>query len=110
MNTATMLLAIIALVLSAAVTLQTSKQLDKLYSIVSKQALREADFTNLLEDHDIRLKKMKYELEELEKRVSELPVEDMQAAADAEKAWNEGVQNIVSYGLDSMKKGGLTNE
>ena len=42
-------------------------------------------------------------------QVSEIPVEDLQAKYDAEKAWNEGVQNILNFGA-KVSKGVTVNE
>lgn len=48
------------------------------------------------EDINIRLKA-------LEKDFSELPVDDIIKANEAEKLWNDGLQSIISYGQDIAK-------
>lgn len=39
----------------------------------------------------------------LEKDFSELPVDDLIKANEAEKLWNDGLQSIISYGQDIAK-------
>lgn len=39
----------------------------------------------------------------LEKDFSELPVDDLIKANEAEKLWNDGLQSIISYGQDVAK-------
>lgn len=48
------------------------------------------------EDINVRLKA-------LEKDFSELPVDDLIKANEAEKLWNDGLQSIISYGQDIAK-------
>ena len=48
------------------------------------------------EDINVRLKA-------LEKDFSELPVDDIIKANEAEKLWNDGLQSIISYGQDIAK-------
>ena len=42
-------------------------------------------------------------VEALEKDFSELPVDDLIKANEAEKLWNDGLQSIISYGQDIAK-------
>ena len=42
-------------------------------------------------------------LKALEKDFSELPVDDLIKANEAEKLWNDGLQSIISYGQDIAK-------
>ena len=42
-------------------------------------------------------------LKALEKDFSELPVDDLIKANEAEKLWNDGLQSIISYGQDVAK-------
>lgn len=96
------------------------KQMDKLRDVLAKQALKisnhessiaayeESDrhsFTKMLSEHDEKLKKITYHMEQIDKKIDELPVEDMEAQYEAEKAWNDGVQAIVNFGLDQLKGG-----
>ena len=48
------------------------------------------------EDINVRLKA-------LEKDFSELPVDDIIKANEAEKLWNDGLQSIITYGQDIAK-------
>lgn len=93
------------------------KRVDNLLDVVARQAVRIGDHESMLLKHDEKIKTDEYnysdfcgKLEELERKVQDIPVEDLVAAQKAEEAWNEGVQNILSFGLDTMKKGGLNNE
>ena len=54
------------------------------------------DLTRRFEDINVRLKA-------LEKDFSELPVDDLIKANEAEKLWNDGLQSIISYGQDIAK-------
>lgn len=54
------------------------------------------DLARRFEDINIRLKA-------LEKDFSELPVDDLIKANEAEKLWNDGLQSIISYGQDIAK-------
>ena len=45
------------------------------------------------------------ELDNIKAQLDDLPKEDLQAKYDAEKAWNEGIQAILNFGLDTNKGG-----
>ena len=50
-----------------------------------------------------RFEDMNSRVEALEKDFSELPVDDIIKANEAEKLWNDGLQSIISYGQDIAK-------
>ena len=50
-----------------------------------------------------RFEDMNSRVEALEKAFSELPVDDIIKANEAEKLWNDGLQSIISYGQDIAK-------
>lgn len=51
----------------------------------------------------LRFEGMNSRVEALEKDFSELPVDDIIKANEAEKLWNDGLQSIISYGQDIAK-------
>lgn len=61
-------------------------------------------------EQEKELFKLKKTLEEHGKAIADIPVEDLRAKYDAEKAWNEGVQNIMNYGIEKLNKDGAANE
>ena len=94
-----------------------AKKVDNILGVLSKQAIKLSDHESVILAHDEKIKKDEYNysdfeerIKELEQKVDEIPVEDLRAMQKAEEAWNEGVQNILNFGLDTMKKGGLNNE
>ena len=52
---------------------------------------------------DRRFEDINVRLKALEKDFSELPVDDIIKANEAEKLWNDGLQSIISYGQDIAK-------
>ena len=50
-----------------------------------------------------RFEDLNHRVKALEKDFSELPVDDLIKANEAEKLWNDGLQSIISYGQDVAK-------
>lgn len=50
-----------------------------------------------------RFEEINVRLKALEKDFSELPVDDLIKSNEAEKLWNDGLRNIISYGQDVAK-------
>ena len=82
------------------------KQVDKLYDLATKQALKAGEHEHMLVLHDEKIKKNDYDISEIQAKLAEIPVEDIRAQQEAEKAWNDGVQSIINFGIDTMKKDG----
>lgn len=87
-----------------------------LVDIAAKQALKLSEHETAFAQYEHERGKILEQLaacekktDELNKKVEELPVEDMDARAKAENAWNEGVQAIMTYGMELMKKDGSVN-
>lgn len=86
-------------------------QIEHAMDVLAKQALK-------ISQHDSEIELIVYEknkmlsavagceekLKKLETEIAELPKEDLEAKYAAEKAWDDGVQAIMSYGLDLLKK------
>ena len=79
---------------------QMQADITNLYDL-RKENLEKAEeslkgLSSRFEDINVRLKA-------LEKDFSELPVDDLIKANEAEKLWNDGLQSIISYGQDIAK-------
>lgn len=96
------------------------KQQEKVMGVLAKQAMKISDhessiaayeetdrrsFNRALSEHEKKLREIAHAIEQIDKKIDGLPVEDMEAHYEAEKAWNDGVQAIVNYGLDKLKGG-----
>ena len=53
--------------------------------------------------YDGLLAEINVKVDRLETRLNELPVDALTNANDAEKLWNDGLQNIINYGQDIAK-------
>ena len=53
--------------------------------------------------YDGLLSKINAKVDMLETRLDKLPVDALTNANDAEKLWNDGLQNIINYGQDIAK-------
>ena len=76
---------------------QMQADITNLYDL-RKENLEKAEeslkgLSSRFEDINVRLKA-------LEKDFSDLPVDDLIKANEAEKLWNDGLQSIISYGQD----------
>lgn len=53
--------------------------------------------------YDVLLAEINGKVDRLETQLNELPVDALTNANDAEKLWNDGLQNIINYGQDIAK-------
>lgn len=122
------ILAITASVMCVFVLIRNNRGYDRLLDIVSGMLKNlgkvaedvvqmQADIANLYDLRKENLEKteesvkgiarrfedMNSRVEALEKDFSELPVDDIIKANEAEKLWNDGLQSIISYGQDIAK-------
>lgn len=122
------ILAITASVMCVFVLIRSSKRYGRLLDIVSGMLKNlgkvaqdvvqmQADIANLYDLRKENLEKaeesvkglsgrfedINVRLKALEKDFSELPVDDLIKANEAEKLWNDGLQSIISYGQDIAK-------
>ena len=77
--------------------------LNNLYGVISSMSLEVThlkDWRDAATATDIYLSD---EIDKLKEQIEKLPKEDLQAKYDAEKAWNDGVQAILNYGLETVK-------
>lgn len=92
------------------------RQYSILVDICAKQAMKLSEHESALAQYEHERDKIletlalcTEKIDKVNKKVEELPVEDMDARAKAEKAWDEGVQAIMTYGMELMKKDGTVN-
>ena len=122
------ILAITASVMCMILMIRNSRRYDRLMDIVSGMLKNlgkvandvvqmQADIANLYDLRKENLEKaeesvkglssrfedINVRLKALEKDFSELPVDDLIKANEAEKLWNDGLQSIISYGQDIAK-------
>ena len=122
------ILAITASVMCVLLMIRNNRGYDRLMDIVSGMLKNlgkvaqdvvqmQADIANLydlrkenLEKAEESVKGLAHRFEDindrvkaLEKDFSELPVDDLIKANEAEKLWNDGLQSIISYGQDIAK-------
>lgn len=99
----------VGILLNAVGGFQNSKQTEHLLDVIAKQALRISELETEMVALDEHYKAINNSVFELDKRMKDFPVEDLDSRYKAEKAWNDGVNAIMSFGLDSLNKGGSKN-
>ena len=77
--------------------------IDELLDLIGDLSLACGKMDSRLDSFERKLEKTSDELDHLKELVDEIDIDEIKKLKDEEEKWNEGVRNIMSYGLDFPK-------
>lgn len=95
-----LILCAVTAIVAAVIALYCYVRIEAVWNFaVDKSAKLALEMSDKSRDYADHFNKMYDRLRDIEERLDAIPVEDLQSKYDAEKAWNDGIQNILNYGL-----------